>query len=262
MGKKRALDVIAHSHLFEAIRNNDDVSLFDVFGANASIGTAANETIWGVGGLYIEPTAATVLVIQSTSAEDTTAGSGALTVQVIGVGQNYSAITEIVTLAGTATTALTLASFRAVNRLVVLTSGPANINVGTLVASQQTSGPTLASVLPGESVSHACIYTVPNGKAAIVFNLDVNTGRDGAGTNPLVTLSVYSKVRIAAATTDFLVVKEIIDTTVTTNYHLEYPFVTPQIAGTRIELVAGTDKANTQVSGRFILALYDATALF
>jgi hypothetical protein len=71
------------------------------FGTNPDI-DSAEETIWSTGGDYPWPTAAFTAFISSSSAADTSAGTGAQTVTVEGVDENYAAQTVTVNMNGTA----------------------------------------------------------------------------------------------------------------------------------------------------------------
>ena len=69
------------------------------FGNNPSVGDSL-ETIWAEGGLYSYLTAATVLKVSSSSTDDTSAGTGARTVELSGLDADYNEISELVTLNG------------------------------------------------------------------------------------------------------------------------------------------------------------------
>ena len=57
----------------------DGHNAFFKFGINGAVGTSV-ETVWAEGGTYVYPAAATVMKISSSSADDTSAGTGARTI--------------------------------------------------------------------------------------------------------------------------------------------------------------------------------------
>jgi len=109
------------------------------FGRNSDIDTAAEETIWANGGMYTFPTAAQTLDVVSSDANDTSAGTGARTVEIQGLDGSYDAVTETVTMTGT-TPATTTATFLRVNRAMVKTAGSGGVNAGAITIDQTTSG--------------------------------------------------------------------------------------------------------------------------
>ena len=58
------------------------------FGRNADI-DVGTEDIWGAGGTWVEPTAATTVAVVSSSASDASAGTGARTITVNGLNGSY-----------------------------------------------------------------------------------------------------------------------------------------------------------------------------
>ena len=91
------------------------------FGNNPTVGDST-ETIWSQGGLYSYLSAATVLKVSSSSANDTSAGTGARTVQLYGLDADYNEINEAVTLNGQ-TAVNTTNEFLRINRMIVRSAG-------------------------------------------------------------------------------------------------------------------------------------------
>lgn len=105
-----------------------------IFGYNPDVDTA-EESVWPDGGTVPHPTTASVLKVSSTSANDTSSGTGARTVTLVGLDGDYNQLSETVTLNGQ-TAVNTTNSYLYVNQLYVTAvgSGGANagdINVGT-----------------------------------------------------------------------------------------------------------------------------------
>jgi len=103
------------------------------FGSNADIDTTGlPEDVWSAGGAYPFPSSAAATTIVSTITNDVSAaGSGARTVQVIGLDSNYAELIEDVGMSGTG--AVTLANqFLRINGAKVLTAGAEGTNSGAI----------------------------------------------------------------------------------------------------------------------------------
>jgi len=92
-----------------------------VFGYNPDVDTA-EESVWPDGGAVPHPTVASVLKISSSSANDTSAGTGARTVHIEGLNGDYAVVSETVTLNGQ-TAVNTVNSYLYVNSFYVITAG-------------------------------------------------------------------------------------------------------------------------------------------
>lgn len=145
------------------------------FGRNPSIGTTTAPI--SITGLYQTPTAATALEIVSSSANDTSAGSGARTVTIIGLNSSFVETTQTVTMNGTTPVALSTDLIRAY-RMYVETSGTygsasAGSHAGTITLRTSGGGATwlqlaLINSFPmGQSLCGA--YTVPDGYTGYVY---------------------------------------------------------------------------------------------
>lgn len=136
------------------------------FGRNANIDTAADEDIWDGGGTWVAPTAARTHDIASTSANDTSAGTGARTVRIYGL-QTWATAesTEDVTLNGTSNVA-TANSYVIIYRMQVLTVGSGGTNAGDITATAQTDATVTAQISIGEGQTLMAIYGIPSGTIA------------------------------------------------------------------------------------------------
>lgn len=136
------------------------------FGNNPDT-NGALETVWSQSSLYVYPTAATVMKVSSTSADDNGTGSGARTVLVGGLDSNYNEVTETVTLTGQ-TPVLTTTVFIRVFRAYVVTAGVSNTAAGTIyigdgVVTAGVPATVYASIPLGENQTLMAIWTVPVG---------------------------------------------------------------------------------------------------
>ena len=151
------------------------------FGNNATVGDSL-ETIWAEGGLYSYLTEATVLKVSSSSTDDTSAGTGARTVQLYGLDGDYNEINELVTLNGQ-TAVNTTQSFLRINRMVVRSAGSGGANAGVIYAGTGTvttgvPANVYASIngVAGSNQTLMALWTVPAGYTAYLLQYDVSNG--------------------------------------------------------------------------------------
>jgi hypothetical protein len=158
-------------------------SSFCQFGINTAVGTS-NETVWIGSNTYTFPSSASVLKISSSSASDTSAGTGARTVQIQGLDANYEAVSETVSLNGQ-TAVNTTNSYLRVNKMIVLTAGSGGTSVGNIYAGtgDVTAGvPAVVvnqtGILANETESG--FYTVPAGYTAFINMWTMSSGNTTA----------------------------------------------------------------------------------
>lgn len=137
-----------------------------VFGYNPDVDTA-EESVWPDGGTVPHPTVASVLKISSSSANDTSAGTGARTVYLEGLDGNYAVISETITLNGQ-TAVNTVHSYLYVNSFYVLTAGSGgenagNINAGTGVVTSGVPAVLYDIIATGYNNRITGHYCVPAG---------------------------------------------------------------------------------------------------
>lgn len=136
------------------------------FGNNPD-SNGALETVWSHSSLYVYPTAATVMKVSSSSADDNGTGSGARTVLVAGLDADYNEASEIVTLTGQ-TPVLTTTVFIRVFRAYVVTAGVNNtaagiIYIGDGVVTAGVPASVYAEIPLGENQTLMAMWTVPAG---------------------------------------------------------------------------------------------------
>jgi len=116
-----------------------------VFGYNPDLDTS-EESIWPNGGTVPHPTVASVLKISSTSASDTSAGTGARTVVISGLDGDFNTVTETVILNGQ-TAVNTTNSYLYVNQFYVASLGSGTSNAGDINAGTGTVTSGVPAVL-------------------------------------------------------------------------------------------------------------------
>jgi len=150
------------------------------FGQNQSVGNSI-ETIWEEGGLYVYPPSATTMTVSSSDANDTSAGTGARTIQISGLDGSYNEVSEIITMNGQ-TAVTTSNSYLRVNRALVLTAGSGGANAGIIyVGTGTVTSGVPANVYTtingfGLNQSLQAFWTVPAGYTAYIYQSNISTG--------------------------------------------------------------------------------------
>ena len=116
-----------------------------VFGYNPDVDTS-EESVWPDGGTIPHPTSASVLKISSSSANDTSAGTGARTVFIGGLDGDYNVVSETVILNGQ-TAVNTTNSYLYVNSFYVVSVGSGGENAGNINAGTGTVTAGVPAVL-------------------------------------------------------------------------------------------------------------------
>tara|TARA_A100000171_G_scaffold51086_1_gene64333 strand:+ start:287 stop:1081 length:795 start_codon:yes stop_codon:yes gene_type:complete len=150
------------------------------FGYNSAVGDT-KETIWEQGGLYAYPPSASVMTVSSSDANDTSAGTGARTVEIFGLDADYNEINEIVTLNGQ-TAVNTTKSYLRINRGLVRSAGSGGANAGIIYAGTGTvtSGVPANIYLTingdGDNQTLMALWTVPANYTAFLTKMSLSTG--------------------------------------------------------------------------------------
>lgn len=164
------------------------------FGRNADIDTGPEDIFAGSGVYAGTPTGSPETVeIFSSSANDTSAGTGTRTVRITGLltSDSTSYTTEDLTLNGTTAVTSTNTWYR-INKVAQLTAGSGETNAGTLTVRHTTTTANIfAQVAAGTGHSTIGAYTVPNNTTFIMTEVDVTMGRaNGSAGSANVVLAV------------------------------------------------------------------------
>jgi hypothetical protein len=146
------------------------------FGFNSDVDDSL-ETVWAQGGLYSYLASASVLKVSSSSTADTSAGTGARTVELSGLDTNYDEISETVTLNGQ-TAVNTTNEFLRINRMVVRSAGSGEQNAGVIYAGTGTvttgvPANKYATIAIGDNQTVMALWTVPRGYTAYLLQTDI-----------------------------------------------------------------------------------------
>jgi hypothetical protein len=230
----------------------DGVSYIEKFGRNDTM-SANVETIWDGSNVYTYLTSASSVYITSSDGNDTPAGTGARTVEVQGLDENYALATETINVDDSASSTTFIRVFRA----LVKTTGSGGQAAGVIsIRSAASGGGTLLAQIQkvgtggGASLGQTfmAIYTVPAGKTAYLTQWTVGAGGQNADTTCMFAARPFgdgafnSKDIIISAGQQF-----------SKNYKIPLQFTEK----TDIEVRGFTSSAGNDCSSTFNLLLFD-----
>ena len=156
------------------------------FGLNGVVASGVTADIWS-GGLtggnliWDAPTASTH-TIASTDANDTSGGSGALTVKIWGLTSwTTTEVNETVTM-NTGTPPATSNSYVIIHRMKVVTSGGTSINAGAITATADTGGVVTARIEIGQGQTQMAVYGVPSIETLYINEIGYTMNKAGGAT--------------------------------------------------------------------------------
>jgi hypothetical protein len=182
-------------------------SAISIFGYNPDVDTT-EESIWPDGGTVPHPTLASVLKISSSSADDTSAGTGARTVTIVGLDGSYNQVSESITLNGQ-TAVNTTNSYLYVNGFYVASTGSGganagNINAGTGVVTAGFPAVLYDIIATGYNNRTTAHYCVPAGYTGYLTTGVITTGQASGSTSVTAFLKQHGQdgiVRVGAVST-------------------------------------------------------------
>ena len=164
------------------------------FGYNPDV-NGDEETVWAQGGNMTYPTSAVTMFVSSTSANDANGGTGANSILIQGLDENYDEIEETVFLNGQTQVATQLAYLRVYRAFVTLagtggTSG-GTIYVGSSGATGGVPNTTVYANLSFGNQTQIAAYTVPAGYTLYVDDINFTAALSQA--NKTATCSFVSR---------------------------------------------------------------------
>ena len=233
--------------------NIEGVSHIEKFGMNIDV-DSDKETIWDGGGIYTYIETAETLTVTSNDVQDNPTGRGARTVEIQGMNQAGEVVVETVDVGDT-----TIAEFKRVFRVKVVTSGTSGVNEGTISITSDNTSTVLAIIGVDGTGSHAAgrgqtfmaQYTIPAGKTGYITQWTVGCGKQN--TDAVATLMT----RDPNAPGDGAWNARDIITVSATTYAKNYNVPIKVNAGDDIEVRAYSSVNNSLVSSTFCVILID-----
>ena len=178
-----ALNVITHPHddfyLRVARQDFSNFSSLFIFARSVTV-TATESVIWSGGTPFTFLTQAEPLSIVSTSENDTLLGTGARTLYLDGLNNNYEVQTEIIALTGQTPVISTLAYLRLCSA-IVMTSGTnspvSDTNLGTITLTTTSTKKVQGSIVINQGQALTSVCTVPAGKTGYITGVSFSAGQ-------------------------------------------------------------------------------------
>ena len=157
--------------------------------------SADYDTVWTEGGAYTFPSTAGIVTVTSSSSQDDSGGTGALTVRLQGLDANYNEVEEDFTLNGTVGVAGTV-EFLRTHRAFILTGNNDNNNVGTINFTHSVG--VTCQIAAGMGQSQVTFYTVPAGKSGYLRAFAATMNKNQENTVRLFQKQVGGVFRVAS----------------------------------------------------------------
>lgn len=175
-------------YLYEVAEGNVvDHSVWDKYGMNEDVDSAAEEDIWSVGGSYVWPTSAMQMEVISSSAEDdpdkggAVAGTGVHKVRIYYLDSTFTEKTEDIFVNGTAAVATVATDIYRINRIRPLVVGTGLKAAGNIDVRNLADTPIYTRMPVGLTKARQLIYTVPKNKTLYITRMN---GSIGGTTSP------------------------------------------------------------------------------
>lgn len=230
-------------------------SVEHIFGFNPDVDSAAEEAIWPVGGLIPYLASPVIMTVSSSSANDTSAGTGARTVLIRGINNNGEEATETVTLNGQ-TAVTTTKTYTFIQQVTVLTAGSGNANAGTIYVGTGTVTAGVPAVpynaiSVGDNNSLTGAWTCPTGYTGYVTFGQIASGTEN-GAN-------YMTGRLKVLGTDGLERTAAIVTFANGNYIYDFKYPVKIEAGQRVTATVKSTADNEACSCYFQIVVVEDT---
>jgi len=157
--------------------------------------SSTEETLWAVGGDYVFPSTPMQMEIVSSSENDTSAGTGARTVEFFYLNGSFVEMSEIVTLNGLTPVTTVATDIYRINTFRVKSVGTGGANAGDIDIRHLADTPIYSRIAATINRAINGVYTVPYGKELYVFNMLFSAG--GAVANRpvrLITKTTYDNI--------------------------------------------------------------------
>lgn len=234
-----------------------------VSGHNDDIDSADEEDLWEGGGHLTLLSGAQTMNIKSSNVADDDGVSGANTVLIQGLDNDYNEISETITMNGT-TDVLTTNAYRRVRSLTVRTVGEdlggdhedlsGKSNVGNITATSSVSAKLQCQIDIDNGVSNNIHYTVPAGNTSYILKVDLNSQKTTGGQSPIVHFLGHVRPLSGA---EIVVFDEHLDTAVQNFRVVEQPIMPKLAARTDIRIDGDTDQNDTIASAKFYIIQVD-----
>ena len=139
-------------------------SMLKIFGKAPDVDNTYVDAWEGPTTTYVFPAAAQQMHVVSTSASDTSAGTGTRTVKIYYLDANYAEHVETVTLNGTTPVNTVATNILRVQKMHSFSTGSNGYPVGDIALKNTAGTVTYSQMKANRNTAQQCIWTVPAGK--------------------------------------------------------------------------------------------------
>lgn len=220
------------------------------WGYNLDLDSASQETLWAGGPDRLSPltTPRTLSVVSDDTDDDISAGAGARSIRIYGIGPNRESQTEDLDLTGT-TPVVTTGTWLGINRVSITSAGSTMANVGDITLTATVDLTVQALVTAGTSSTQQLFYFCPAEEVVQLDYLRFSCLKLSGGGAPRVTITAHLWDFDANVVTE--VFREALDTTVTNLLEVSPKEPFTLLGGDLLEFRATTTVNDTTVTGRF-----------
>ncbi|MCK5606999.1 hypothetical protein KAR91_34265, partial [Candidatus Pacearchaeota archaeon] len=209
------------------------------------------ETIWNGTGDYTFPSSGAVLDVVSDSSEDRAGGTGARSIRINGLDENFLSTGETITMDG-ANTVTTSTEFSRISYTLVTTAGSIGSAVGNISFTHTGDTINVANINDGIGRTYQAVYTVPADKIGLLTRIDASVPLGKS-----VTIEMYLRDWDVASTSyEVFAVRHVLDI-YQDSYHIEFDYPLPLAPRTDLDFKAVAGEPATPVSLSFDIILID-----
>lgn len=223
-------------------------TVWNKFGYNETVDTAASEIIAEFGGTFTPLTTGSTLTIVSASTADDNGSTGANSIVIYGVDSSWKEQTEVITMDGQ-TPVVTTTTWLGINRVAIYLCGSAKKNVGKITITATTGGSIQATIPATEGTTQQCIFFVPAKKLFLPDWISINAIKLSGGAKPEVNIKGYVYASVTNAI--YEVYRETIDVALSNNLQIIPSQLFPISEKQVLYFTATTDTNATSIALRF-----------
>ena len=227
-----------------------------VEGHNSALDTADGDAdLWGCGGNLSYLSVAETIDVVSDDANDTSAGTGARSIIILGLDASFNAVVDVVVLAGLTPVESRVAFYR-ITGVFVGTAGTSLTNEGIINLTSSISATIQCCVEAGYSTGVQGFFTLAAGTKGIIKQIEFDSTRVGGGQSPDVNFRVY--VRATGADQPwFVILERKLDTSVQDQLIIPFPLSNRLVEGADMRFTASTTENGTEARARVTIMVWD-----
>nr|AKH47338.1 hypothetical protein SWZG_00150 [uncultured marine virus] len=243
------------------------VSGVNKFGRNIEVDAGVTADLWdgghtlasgGVSLIWVPPTQARIHAIVSSDAGDDSAGLGAKTIRIYGLTDwDTKEVSEDIIMDGT-TPVNTVNSYVIIHRMMVLTKGATNVNIGIIKATAATDSTITAQIRAGQGQTQMAILGVPSNQTILIDDTYGSLNRAGGAATGFADKQLLVNPEPQTELLNFIS-KSNLGLSIPGTSHVEDSFDPPKMfpGPCIIKVQSSSLTANLDISGGFDGVLYD-----